>query len=110
MKIVLIGATGFVGAAILQEALNRGHQVTAIVRDPEKLQAHSKLRAQNGDVYKEDEVASDKRLRSSSRLTCFSEVGPCSDSPSFSSGCNSATVPSAVPWILSAANDEEFIV
>src|SRR5215475_5666531 len=57
MKIALIGATGFVGAAILQEALNRGHQVTAIVRDPEKLQAHSKLRAQNGDVYKEDEVA-----------------------------------------------------
>src|SRR5215467_11960777 len=57
MKIVLIGATGFVGAAILQEALNRGHQVTAIVREPEKLQADSKLRAQNGDVYKEDEVA-----------------------------------------------------
>src|SRR5215467_15388274 len=52
---------------------------------------------------------SDKRLRSSSRLTCFSEVGPCGDSSSFSSGCDSETVPSAVPWILSAANEEEFI-
>jgi uncharacterized protein len=37
MKIALIGATGFVGSAILQEALERGHEVTAIVRHPEKL-------------------------------------------------------------------------
>ncbi len=29
MKIALIGATGFVGAAILKEALLRGHHVTA---------------------------------------------------------------------------------
>ncbi|WP_372868441.1 NAD(P)H-binding protein, partial [Pseudomonas sp.] len=34
MKLALIGASGFVGAAVLQEALNRGHQVTAIVRNP----------------------------------------------------------------------------
>jgi putative NADH-flavin reductase len=57
MKIALIGATGFVGSAILQEALNRGHEVTAIVRHPEKLQPHAKLRPQKGDVYSEDEVA-----------------------------------------------------
>jgi len=57
MKIALIGATGFVGAVILQEALNRGHEVTAIVRNPEKLQAHPKLHAQKGDIYNEDEVA-----------------------------------------------------
>lgn len=57
MKIALIGATGFVGSAILQEALNRGHEVTAIVRDPEKLPAHPKLHPQKGDVYNEEEVA-----------------------------------------------------
>jgi len=57
MKIALIGATGFVGAAILQEALNRRHDVTAIVRNPEKLQAHPQLHAQKGDVYNEDDVA-----------------------------------------------------
>lgn len=57
MNIALIGATGFVGAAILQEALNRGHEVTAIVRNPEKLQAHQKLHARKGDIYNEDEVA-----------------------------------------------------
>lgn len=34
-KIVLIGASGFVGSAILNEALNRGIKVMAVVRNPE---------------------------------------------------------------------------
>ena len=57
MKIALIGASGFVGSAILKEALGRGHEVTAIVRDPEKLQPHANLRPQKGDVYTADDVA-----------------------------------------------------
>jgi putative NADH-flavin reductase len=57
MKIALIGATGFVGSSILKEALDRGHEVTAIVRHPEKLTAHPKLHALKGDVYNENEVA-----------------------------------------------------
>lgn len=57
MKIALIGATGFVGSAILKEALDRGHEVTAIVREPEKLPHHAKLRSQKGDVYNVNEVA-----------------------------------------------------
>lgn len=36
-NVVLIGASGFVGSAILNEALNRGHKVTAVVRNPEKI-------------------------------------------------------------------------
>lgn len=40
MNIALIGASGFVGSAILKEALNRGHQVKAIVRNPEKIAVH----------------------------------------------------------------------
>lgn len=51
MKLALIGASGFVGAAVLQEALNRGHQVTGIVRNPEKLPQHPALSAVAGDVY-----------------------------------------------------------
>jgi uncharacterized protein YbjT (DUF2867 family) len=35
MKVALLGATGFVGSAVLQEALDWGDSVTAIVRDPE---------------------------------------------------------------------------
>lgn len=40
-NVTLIGASGFVGTAILTELLNRGHKVTAIVRNPEKLSVKS---------------------------------------------------------------------
>ena len=40
-KVVLIGASGFVGSAILNELLNRGHKVTAVVRNPEKIEVTS---------------------------------------------------------------------
>lgn len=36
-NVVLIGASGFVGSAILRETLNRGHRVTAVVLNPEKI-------------------------------------------------------------------------
>ena len=48
MKIALIGATGFVGSAILKEALDRGHEVTAIVRHPEKLTAACETSSSEG--------------------------------------------------------------
>jgi putative NADH-flavin reductase len=37
MKIALIGASGFIGTALREEALARGHQVTAIVSNPGKI-------------------------------------------------------------------------
>ena len=40
-KVVLIGANGFVGNAILNELLERGHKVTAVVRHPEKVKAEN---------------------------------------------------------------------
>lgn len=50
-KIVLIGASGFVGSAILNEALNRGHQVTAVVRNPEKIKlTNANLQTIKADV------------------------------------------------------------
>jgi putative NADH-flavin reductase len=50
-KIVLIGASGFVGSAILNEALDRGHKVTAVVRNPEKItKVHKNLIVKQGDV------------------------------------------------------------
>lgn len=36
MKIGIIGATGKAGSRILKEALDRGHEVTAIVRNADK--------------------------------------------------------------------------
>ena len=50
-KIVLIGASGFIGSAILKEALDRGHEVTAVVRHPEKITIiHKNLIVKQGDV------------------------------------------------------------
>ncbi|GAB3028070.1 NAD(P)-dependent oxidoreductase [Niabella terrae] len=50
MKIALIGASGFVGTAVLRELLDRGHEVTAIVRHPEKIQSASNLKVVACDV------------------------------------------------------------
>lgn len=56
-KLALIGASGNVGSKILAEALSRGHEVTGIVRSPEKLPQHPKLTAQRGDVFDADGLA-----------------------------------------------------
>ena len=40
MKIALIGATGFVGSAILEEVLQRGHEVPAFVRHSGRLTSY----------------------------------------------------------------------
>ncbi len=50
MKVCLLGATGFVGSALLTEALDRGHDVTAVVRHPDKLPKRAGLAARAGDV------------------------------------------------------------
>lgn len=51
MHIVLYGATGQIGQVLLNEALNRGHEVTAVVRDPARLTLqHPRLRVRTGDV------------------------------------------------------------
>lgn len=49
-NVVLIGASGFVGTAILEELLNRGYCVTAVVRNPEKVT----IRNANLSVVKAD--------------------------------------------------------
>lgn len=57
MKLAIVGATGRVGSKLLTEALERGHTVTAIVRDPGKLPKHAHLVAKTGDVHKPKELA-----------------------------------------------------
>ncbi|OWW21913.1 NAD(P)-dependent oxidoreductase [Noviherbaspirillum denitrificans] len=58
MKIALIGATGFIGSAILKEVLSRGHQVTALVGHPEKLAAAPGLTPAGTDVLDRARLAS----------------------------------------------------
>jgi uncharacterized protein len=58
MNVALIGATGFVGTAIFNEALSRGHTLLAIARHPEKVKAHEHLIVKAGDVYDTEALAS----------------------------------------------------
>lgn len=57
-NVVLIGASGFVGTAILNELLNRGNKVTAIVRNPEKVTvSNSNLSVVKADVSDVESIA-----------------------------------------------------
>jgi uncharacterized protein len=50
MKVAIIGATGFIGSKLTEEAMNRGHVVTAITRSPEKLPQHEHIIPAKADV------------------------------------------------------------
>ncbi len=53
MNIVLIGASGFVGTAVRNELVRRMHTVTAIVRNPEKVEKNTLVTAIKIDVHDE---------------------------------------------------------
>ncbi len=57
MHIALYGATGNAGSRILTELLSRGHQVTAVVRDPAKLAAQPGLTILQGNVASAEDIA-----------------------------------------------------
>ena len=40
MKVLVLGATGRTGKLIIEEAIKRGHKVSAIARDPEKIKSY----------------------------------------------------------------------
>lgn len=50
MKIAVLGATGMIGRRIVDEALARGHEVTAFARDPSGLAPAERLTFTKGDV------------------------------------------------------------
>jgi uncharacterized protein len=56
MYVVLFGASGMIGSRILKELLHRGHTVTAVVRNPEKIAAYGAFVVM-GDVLDPRSVA-----------------------------------------------------
>lgn len=50
MKIALPGASGFIGTALLHEALQRGHHVTALVGRPDRVTLQPRLHVERADV------------------------------------------------------------
>lgn len=57
MNIALIGGTGFVGSAVLEELLSRGHTVTALARNPAKYAPRAGLTVVLADVADAAQVA-----------------------------------------------------
>jgi putative NADH-flavin reductase len=55
--IALIGASGQAGSRILKELSDRGHTVTAIARNPDKIAKLPKVTAKAGDVFDKDGLA-----------------------------------------------------
>src|ERR1700732_345588 len=57
MKIAIFGASGRIGSRIVNEALNLGNDVTAIVRHPEHYTLiHPHLKVAKGDIFKTQDV------------------------------------------------------
>ncbi|SAK50921.1 NAD-dependent epimerase/dehydratase [Caballeronia catudaia] len=56
-KIAIVGATGNVGSRLMEEALRRGHTITAIARDTSRLAEREGVSAQNVDVLDADALA-----------------------------------------------------
>ena len=59
LSILVYGATGKVGTHVVTEALQRGHIVSAVSRDPSRVtQRHENLSAVQGDLLDSDSIAS----------------------------------------------------
>ena len=56
-NVLLIGATGFVGSAVLNELVERGHNVTAVVRNVEKIAKNDLVTAVKEDVANVEAIA-----------------------------------------------------
>jgi putative NADH-flavin reductase len=84
MKALVLGATGGVGQHILRLGTERGHELTALVRNPEKLKSgESRVRIVKGDALDKDAVEQAVRgqeatvyaigIKTIGRTTLFSE-------------------------------------
>ncbi|XP_072049027.1 flavin reductase (NADPH)-like isoform X2 [Amphiura filiformis] len=57
MKLVILGATGPTGQCLVTQALDAGHEVTAVVRNTDKMTTtHDKLKVVTGDIFSESSL------------------------------------------------------
>ena len=56
-RVLVTGGSGFVGANLVTELLERGHEVRSFDRAPSPLPAHPRLQVIEGDISDKDDVA-----------------------------------------------------
>ena len=56
IRLFVIGATGRTGRLLLEQALGRGHRVTAFARNPSSLEPTANLEIVVGDVRSPDQL------------------------------------------------------
>lgn len=74
MKLVIFGATGSIGRQLVEQALAQGHEVTALARNPVKLDLkHPNLKVVQGDVL--DFAAVEKAVQGQEAVLCALGAG-----------------------------------
>lgn len=94
MKLVLLGATGPTGRHVLEQALDAGHEVTVLVRDPDKLpqELRARVTVEVGDATR----TADLRRALIGGETVISALGSGSDMKSdIASRAARALIPAA---------------
>lgn len=80
MKLAIFGATGGTGQHLVKQALERGHDVVAFARSPEKLQASGEnLTVVQGDIQDADRV--EETVAGADAV--ISVLGPTENKPTF---------------------------
>lgn len=73
-NIALIGASGNIGSKITQELLSRGFNVTAIARNPEKVDANEGVTPVAGDILQPQQLA--ETLKGHDAVICAASFIP----------------------------------
>jgi putative NADH-flavin reductase len=85
MKIVIFGAAGGTGRDVVEQALAKGHEVTAFDRHPEALTIeHPKLKICQGDIFNEAQV--EDAIKGQDAVICVLGVKPTTTIPVCSVG------------------------
>ena len=118
MRIFLTGATGYIGSAVMDALLRSGHEVTALVRDPEKAERVSRrgvhpiigelsrpasyaAAAENADSIVHTALESSKRSQKVDRVAIDTLLAAAGRRAA--SGCPARMVYTSNTWVLGEA-------
>lgn len=107
LKILVYGATGKIGVHVVDEALERGHFVTAVSRSPSRItRQHERLQAVKGDVLDKDSI---RQLATGQDVVIVSVRGVVGDPKSSAKAVQYLAVESLVAVLKEVSNAPRII-